>query len=310
MCWLTSTRISSPPRPSLDRSFGASSSANGAARDFQGGPGGECRSTVQYNHERMAEEHAAHMARTADRGAAGAGAGVVDVWSVNLADAAPLAALARTLLSDDERERADRFRAPRLQTYFALSRGLLRALLAQSCGCAPAQVVFTYGAQGKPALANDPEIGFNLSHSGEIAVYAVVRGPAVGIDVEQQRTMTDLDAIAGRFFSPLEQAALLRVITPARRLEAFFHCWVCKEAYIKALGQGLSLLDSFTVSVAPGDGAALVEVCGQPDEPGEWSLEAFTPAPGYHAAVAVRRRGVPFRIRRLPAEELLTGGQE
>jgi 4'-phosphopantetheinyl transferase len=231
--------------------------------------------------------------------------GVVDVWSVNLTDAAPLAGLARTLLSRDERERADRFRFPRLQTDFALSRGLLRALLARACGCAPSEVTFAYGAQGKPALANETDVRFNLSHSGEIAVYAVVSGLEVGIDVEQQRPMDDLDAIARRFLSPLEQKALDSV-GPERRLDAFFHCWVCKEAYIKALGQGLALLDSFSVSVLPGDTASLLEVRNQPDEPAAWSLGAFTPAPGYHAAVAVRSRSVPIRVRRLEAEELLT----
>lgn len=257
----------------------------------------------------MVKERVAPLAATVESRAAGPGDGVVDVWSVNLTEAAPLAALARSLLSDDERERADRFRFPRLQTNFALSRGLLRALLARACRCAPSEVTFAYGAQGKPALANDADVRFNLSHSGEIAVYAVVSGFDVGIDVEQQRPMGDLDAIARRFFSPREQKALDNVC-PERRLGAFFHCWVCKEAYIKALGKGLSLLDSFSVSVLPGDGASLLEVRNQPDEPAAWSLATFTPATGYHAAVAVRGRSVPFRIRNVTAIELLQGARE
>jgi 4'-phosphopantetheinyl transferase len=231
----------------------------------------------------------------------------IDVWAVNLAGAAPFEGLADASLSEDERARADRFLFPSLRTDFVLARGLLRALLARSCGAAPAEVRFTYGPQGKPALANDPRIRFNLSHSGGVAVYAIARDLDLGVDVEQHRPMPDLESIARRFFSPREQADLI-ALPPGLRHAGFFDCWVRKEAYIKALGLGLSLpLDRFSVSVAPDQAPSLLEVAGAPGEPREWTLAAFSPRPGYHAALAIRVPSAAMVLHTVPAGDLLGG---
>jgi len=89
------------------------------------------------------------------------------------------------------------------------------------------------------------------------------------------------------FFSARENATL-RAIPDSRKLEAFFNCWTRKEAYIKAVGEGLSRpLDQFEVSLAPGEPAQLLSVEGASEETANWSLEALVPAPGYVAAVAV-----------------------
>ena len=120
--------------------------------------------------------------------------------------------------------------------------------------------------------------------------YAVTRQRRVGVDIEYLRSLPDLDTVAERMFSPGERAALRR-LPLAQRHEGFFNGWTRKEAYIKAIGEGLSHpLDRFTVSLAPGAPARLEDVESDPAEAARWTLEALAPNPGCVAALAVEGR--------------------
>lgn len=215
----------------------------------------------------------------------------VHVWCFKLCEEPLLIQSAFSALSEDERARATRFRSPSLQAAFILSRGILRRLLARFCDCTPSNVIFAYGQQGKPFLADRAcPVRFNMSHSGGIAAYALNVSHEIGVDIEQHRPLPDMDQIAARFFSPLEYRELMGVAELEREV-AFFDCWVRKEAYIKALGGGLSIpLDSFQVTLGPRRSPALVEVRNNGTEAREWSIQEFSPAPGYSGAVAFRNR--------------------
>src|SRR5256886_7924492 len=116
--------------------------------------------------------------------------------------------------------------------------------------------LLVYGAHGKPALAPRfaaSDLRFNVSHCDDLAVYAFSHGCEVGIDVEAVRVMGDADDLAARFFSRREHGAY-RALHPRDKPLGFFQCWTRKEAFIKALGDGLSYpLDRFDVSLAPGE---------------------------------------------------------
>lgn len=187
-------------------------------------------------------------------------------------DAAPLA----RLLSADERERARRFAFERDRRRYIVARARLRQLLGERLAAAPESLQFLYSPNGKPALAGragQRDLRFNVSHCGELAAYAFAEGCEVGVDVEEVRELPDADEIAMRFFAPRERAAYLR-LRPRERAQGFFNCWTRKEAFVKALGEGLSHpLAAFDVSLAAR--------CG-------WSLCSFVPAPGFVGAVAVR----------------------
>ena len=99
------------------------------------------------------------------------------------------------------------------------------------------------------------------------------------------------EEIAERFFSRSE-VAVLRALPAAMQIEAFFNCWTRKEAYIKAHGDGLAIeLDSFDVTLAPGEPARLLTVRGAPDESARWSLQTLNAGAGYAAALAVEGQG-------------------
>lgn len=221
----------------------------------------------------------------------------VDVWQGSLArDAAEFAALAR-LLDPAERERAARFVFPCHRARFIAGRGLLRLVLSRYLGPSPESLVFEYGNHGKPALRSicappSPPLSFNLSHSDDLLVIAVANGRQVGVDIERVRESDeeglDTAEIAERFFSSLERRALAQ-LAPADRRRGFFSCWTRKEAFIKALGRGLSVpLDAFDVSVDPDGPARLLDHrLSHEAVAASWSLHTLPAAPRFSATLAV-----------------------
>lgn len=224
-------------------------------------------------------------------------AGEVHVWRANLdRPAGEMARLAERLAPEEE-ERAGRFYFERDEKRFVAGRGLLRTLLGRYLDMAPGAIQFQYGPQGKPALAagcGDGSLAFNLSHSHDMALYAFARRRAVGVDVEQVRPLAEAVNIARRFFSPQEVAAM-QAAPAAQREMVFFEIWTRKEAYIKALGEGLSRpLRGFSVALGE-ERAPLRYVEGDAAEAARWRLAPLFPGPGYVAAVAVEGDG--WRLR-------------
>ncbi len=196
------------------------------------------------------------------------------------------------LLSDDERHRASRFVFDRDASRYIVARARLRQLLGARLSVPPPAVEFVYGAHGKPALARrfaDSGLCFNISHCGDVAVYALAYGRAIGIDIEAIRVIGDADAIAARLFARRENEAY-QALDPRDKPLGFLNCWTRKEAFIKALGDGLSHpLDRFDVSLAPGEPAKILRVENTQGDDSGWSLDSFFPAPGYVAAIASQR---------------------
>jgi phosphopantetheine--protein transferase-like protein len=131
-------------------------------------------------------------------------------------------------------------------------------------------------------------IRFNSSHSANVALYAMTRHCDLGVDIEKIRLLEDTHQIADRFFCP-EEAQELLGLPRAEQESAFFDCWTRKEAYIKAVGNGLSMpLNGFRVTIKPGDPGEFVHLGNYPQGAREWTLQNIAIAPGYAAAVAYR----------------------
>lgn len=197
-------------------------------------------------------------------------------------------------LSSEEQRRADRYDSDRDRRRFIVARARLRHLLALRLMIRPEAVELVYGAHGKPALArpsNHMDWRFSVSHCDEVAVYAFSQGREVGIDIEAIREVGDADAIVSHFFSRREQEAYL-ALDPGEKMLGFFNCWTRKEAFLKALGHGLSdPLDCFDVSLAPGEPAKILRVKNTPGCDSGWRMDSFCPLPGFVAAVVTECRG-------------------
>jgi 4'-phosphopantetheinyl transferase len=187
----------------------------------------------------------------------------------------------RRVLSTDEQLRADRFRYDYDRQHFIKARSGLRRILGDYLGRDAAAVEFRYGSQGKPVLA-DGAIEFNLSHSGDLALVVVASDRAVGVDVERIKPMADLAKLTVRFFTAGEHQRIVQ-LDESDQLLAFFRTWTCKEAYLKATGEGLSQLKSLEVAVQLGQPAQLVL-------PPDWQLQELQPDQGYVGAIAAAGR--------------------
>lgn len=218
----------------------------------------------------------------------------VHVWH------APLSALASelprlgALLSPDERARAERFHFERDRNQFTLTRAILRSLLGEYCQVPAEDIAFDYGPRGKPVLRAPAsmQLQFNVSHSHGMAAYAITRTCHVGVDVELVREVKEADGIVTSQFAPEEVAAYRALPVEARR-RGFFYLWTRKEAYIKALGEGLGHpLDRFAVSLEPGPAARFVRIGSDPAALADWTLCDLVLDASYVAALAVQGVGL------------------
>jgi len=189
------------------------------------------------------------------------------------------------LLSPAELQRAERHRFLDHRRRYAIGHDQLRALLGGYAGLDPTRLTFRAGPRGKPYLEQPHDLYFNLSHSGQLALVAVSRSE-VGVDLEKVRHLESLLEIARRHFSAMEFAALEKALEEAR-LELFYRCWTRKEAYIKAVGEGLGMsLDGFDVSLD--DTPRLLAFRDGGSRPEDWEILDATPCDGYAAAVVLR----------------------
>jgi 4'-phosphopantetheinyl transferase len=175
--------------------------------------------------------------------------GMVAIWAVRTdAIAAATEAALRDALSPAERVRADRFHFAADRTLYTAAHALLRAALAAHGVAAP---VFRVNEWGKPALDGDAPLRFNLTHARGLAACALAWQTDVGIDAEPEDRVVDCLALAEAFFAPAEAAALAALPDPARQA-AFLRIWTLKEAFIKAVGKGLSIpLADFAFTLEP-----------------------------------------------------------
>ena len=219
--------------------------------------------------------------------------GVVHVWRGSLARSQAERDVLWRFLSPDERARAERFHFEVHRHHFIVGRGLLRWLNGRYLSIAPQDIQFRYGAYDKPTLVTELALQFNVSHSHEGLVIAFCWETAVGVDIEYiNRKLDDMDNIARRFFSAAESAAYLSA-ADSEKPDTFFNCWTRKEAFIKAVGQGLSFpLDEFEVSLLPAEPARLLNVRGSEQEAARWSMKSFDPFPGYRAALIVESQNL------------------
>ncbi len=179
-----------------------------------------------------------------------------------------------SLLSADELARAERLRIPEKARNFSLGRARLRQILARYLALSPAELSFTAGPYGKPALAGyGCDLQFNLAHSGAWMLLAISAGFPVGVDLEFLDPALDFVPLASRYFSSAEQN-LLAQAPPHRRRRTFFRLWTRKEAYLKGRGGGFS------------------ENTGEDDASSDWRTRNFFVRRDHVAALAMGSKEV------------------
>ncbi len=211
----------------------------------------------------------------------------IHVWRIPLDGRDEDPASLHRRLSDEERDRAARFHFDIDRARFIVAHSALRTLLARYFDTGEYRDEFHAGPNGKPALGPGALLRFNLAHSKGLALVALATGREIGVDLEAIDARVEIEDVARHFFSPEECRGLLR-LSEERRLEAFFHVWSQKEAYLKARGDGVAFgLDHFDVAPDPGQPAALLADRREPGARGRWTLLSLDPGAGFRGAVAV-----------------------
>ncbi|MFK7921045.1 MAG: 4'-phosphopantetheinyl transferase superfamily protein [Bacteroidia bacterium] len=192
-------------------------------------------------------------------------------------------------LSLEERERASRFHFEKDRKRFISGRGSLRQILALYLGKQAQDIEFAYTANGKPLIQTSlgaEALKFNLSHSGEWMLLAISMDREIGIDIEHIRHNIEVQEIAQRFFSPAEIRSLEQ-LHGIEQVERFYRYWTRKEAFIKAIGMGISFpLEQVDVFQQSGKLWSPVQIVGNRDNPAWYSKDIFL-AQDYMAAIVV-----------------------
>lgn len=222
------------------------------------------------------------------------------VWSFSTQAGPHLESLEK-LLDNTEAQRANRLRSARAQAEFVNGRGLLRLALGRMLDREPRSLEFSSTGNGKPVLASGPETGplhFNLAHSHGMGILALATHAEVGVDIERLREIAEWNSLARRYFHPEEVAHLDGLSDERERLEAFFHAWTRKEAFLKATGAGIGFgLDRVRVTLGAGAAARLVHLDNDENAAGAWTLSHLDPEAGWMAALALKA----------PCEAVVTG---
>lgn len=218
----------------------------------------------------------------------------IDIWPLWLRESHDdMAVLGRR-----EVARAQRLRIATKRQQYVAAQTALRRILEFYVGIPAAALRFTYGENGKPQLAPATGVEFNLTHSGELAVVAVGRGGRLGVDVEDRRRGRPFLRLARRYFSTPEYR-WLEALPESRQTAGFYRLWVLKEAYLKAVGTGLTFAPNRFTFELDGDLAALTATEMPGDDVTRWSFLEPTLAADYLAAVCYEGSAKCLRLRYL-----------
>ena len=216
----------------------------------------------------------------------------IDVWVAELRRSPEDEAL----LAERELARAARLRIDEKRDQLVAGQALLRRILGARLATEPADLVFGYGAHGKPWLPTAPELGFNLSHSGGVATVALAADTDLGVDIELSVRERPFARLARRFFAPREYR-WLEAHAAADQAEAFYRVWTLKEAYLKATGTGLSFPPHAFVVDLDGSLPRLLSTDRPGDRAERWSMQELDLTQEAEYAGALCWRGAPREVR-------------
>ncbi len=144
------------------------------------------------------------------------------------------------LLDKDEQQMASRFKFDELKQRYIICHGILRELLATYVAEPAAQLRIVQAQYGKPYLADFPELSFNMSHTGDCLAIAIGQQCRLGVDIECYKVRNTWDGLVKKCFAQ-QEADYWYALDTSVRGHAFYQFWVKKEAFVKAVGQGITL---------------------------------------------------------------------
>lgn len=215
------------------------------------------------------------------------------IWLTSVKELAPFISELSLLLSKEEAEKSQSFYFTRDKNRFIVAKSLLRCILAKYNGISIQDISYTHNQYNKPFLSaacNGRNIFFNISHSDDLILFALSKYPKTGIDIQRKNNKTDFLRIIENSFSGIEKKQLLSFPLSGQaelQKEEFFKYWVCKEAYVKAIGYGVSYpFQKFSVMPDENNEPTIQDENHEPDNLG-WSVKMIPVGGDYKAALAI-----------------------
>ncbi len=216
---------------------------------------------------------------------------IINVFSVDLTKLNPYLPKLINYLSHEEKSQANNFLFEHLKNRYVASHGLLRVLLGKYLSFSPSQVEYTYNEFQKPLCKQDPNLYFNMSHSNEYACYAFSFNHQVGIDIEFMDTKIEVEDLLP-IIATLNESFIFKSLDKKEKFYSFYKIWTIKEAFLKALGLGLSHpLSNIETTILPRERFEVIR-CNDMSEKElskEWSFSPIGSLPGYLGVVAIQR---------------------
>lgn len=198
-------------------------------------------------------------------------------------------------LSVEERARRDQLRLGVDRRDLTIAHDLLRRALSRYADVPATDWRFATNTYGKPSIESiDPKVralSFSLSHTRGCVACAIASSAPIGVDVQRTDQSQCAQEIADRYFSKKE-AAWLRQCSDELRNIRFAELWTLKEAFLKAVGVGLS--GSLTCVSFRFVDPARIEVSGPSTfDPHGWHFALFEPVYGVRLSIVVRSLARP-----------------
>ena len=214
----------------------------------------------------------------------------VDIWTISLVQSEMVINNLFWLLSDEEKEKLIRFHFPQDRHRFIICHGAVRQIVSQYLAVEPDQVIFYENQFGKPIFRNELgeiAIQFNLSHSEDLAVLALTPIRNIGVDIEFIHPFTDYLKLAATYFSP-EEIVYIDSLSENIKLNAFYKLWTRKEAFLKAIGKGLSFpLNDFSMMGPPSFEFRKVKLSWRSALAGYWYFIDLQIEEGYSSTLVI-----------------------
>jgi len=210
---------------------------------------------------------------------------------------APRIAEFQAILDKDERAIAERFKFPELRERYIINHGLLRQILAARVNTPPANLRIEKAEFGKPFLPDYPDLSFNMSHSGDILAIAIGTECQLGVDVECYKARNTWEGMVKKCFAA-EEAEYWYTLSTAERGSAFYQFWVKKEAFVKAVGKGITLgLNQCVIN--PDDPNSFLRVPELAGMANQWQIYSLDSAENEFMAVVCDKKNGAVRLNAL-----------
>lgn len=193
-------------------------------------------------------------------------------------------------LSYEEKIRMSKLLHKSLKKRYAISHGFLRLLLGKYLSLFPSNVEYNYNEFKKPFCRQDPNLYFNMSHSNNYIFYVFSYNCKSGIDIECIKNISKIESLFSLIASP-QEALVFEKQNEIDKTYFFYKTWTIKEAFLKALGIGLTHpLSDIETTIIPKKRFKVIRFDGNKKTLDGWTFMPIKFIPSYLGAVAVEKK--------------------